>query len=111
MDAQQRKQLGTQIRNAREAAGLSQARLAEIADMAPNTVGALENGKPVQAETVGKVMAALGIEPAAEVARRQGMPSDVHLVTEVIGLWLYGMDEADRPAAVLDLMRYLGHLK
>lgn len=108
MNEEQRIAVGQQIADARRARGWSQEVLATEAGVAPNTIGSMEAGRSTRPGSLGKVMKALGIEPAAEVAYREGLPADVHLVTEVVAMWLADMPEADRPKAVLDLMRHLG---
>lgn len=109
MDAQQRADVGRQVAAARNTRGWTQKQLAAESGVAPNTVGAIEAGKNVQAGKLASVMDALGIEPLAEKMEREGLPADVHLVTEVVSLWLASTPEEDRPQAVFDLFRFLGH--
>lgn len=44
--------------------GLSVEELAERAGVNPNTVSAIRNGKSVRTDSLGKVIAALGLTPA-----------------------------------------------
>ncbi len=104
MDTHQRREVGRQIASARELRAWSQEVLAERAGIAPNTVSSLEAGNKARPGSLAKVMAALDIEPLAEMAAREGIPPDVHLVQEVIGMWMLALPEADRPRAVADLM-------
>ena len=55
---------GSNLRKLRKDANLSQSGLAEKADLAPNFVNDIENGRKwVSPESLGKLSKALGIEP------------------------------------------------
>ena len=107
MDEAQRKSIARQVASARQARGWSQAALAQAAGVAPNTVGSIEAGHPVRPGSLGKVMAALEIEPEIETAWRVGLPADVHLLVEAVALWFADVPEAERPAEMLRLWRFL----
>lgn len=107
MDAAQRARVAQQVAAARHARGWSQESLATASGVSPNTVGSIEGGNSARPGSLGKIMAALNIEPSVEVAYREGLSPDVHLVTEVVAMWLAAIDEEDRPAAVFDLMRHI----
>lgn len=107
MDQQQREQAAAQIRAERERRGWPQSELARRAHVAPNTVSAIENAKNVQPGSLGKIMEALEIEPLSEAVARSESPQDVHLVLEVLRMWLLGMPAEDRPEAVYRLLRFL----
>lgn len=111
MDKAQREQRAEQVRTERERRGLSQKALAELAGVAPNTIGAIEAAKSVQVGNMGKVMNALEIEPISESLARQEMPQDVHLVTEVVSMWMQGIPKDQRAAEVLELFRFLAQPK
>lgn len=107
MDQQQRDDVARQIKTHREARGWSPERLAEEAGLSDKTVRSLEAGNNVRPGSLGKVLAALGIEPIAEVVERRGEPADVHGMLEVLRVLLMGMPEADRPEVIADVIRYL----
>lgn len=107
MDASQRKEIGDQVRQARATAMLSQDALAEKAHVAPNTVSAIERGRSVQPGSLAKVMDALHLEPASEVAQREGYPADVHFALELIGMGLMGIPEPERLPVISELVRTL----
>lgn len=107
MDEAHRKAIGRQVATTRQARGMSQATLAVTAKVAPNTVGSIEAGENVRPGSLGKVMAALGIEPEVEAQWRSGLPADVHLLVEAVALWFADVPEAERPAEMLRLWRFL----
>ncbi len=109
MDERQRVEFGRRVRDARVARGLNQVQLAEVAGVAPNTVGSIELGRrSAQPQSVAAVMAALGMEPAHEAVVKNDLPKDVELVSQVVTMWLMGVPEGERrAAAVLDLVRFL----
>jgi len=56
-----KKHLGLNIKNYRINSGISQAKLAEMADMATNYLGLIENGKKFpSSEMIGRIASALG---------------------------------------------------
>ena len=95
------------VKSARRQQGWSQERLAEEARVAPNTVGALERGATIRDNNRARILRALDLVPADETWR-DGLPPDVLLVVEVVGMWLAELPEAERPAAAYRLMRHLG---
>jgi len=109
MDQQQRDAIAAQIRTNREMRGWSPEKLAEVAGLSDKTVRSMESGNNVRPGSLAKALAALDIEPAAEVAERRTEPADVHIVMEVMKIWLTRMPEDGRPQAVYDLMQYLMH--
>lgn len=108
MDAAERKIVGQQIASERQARGMSQATLAERANVAPNTVGSIEAGENVRPTSLGKVMAALGIEPRSEADWRAGLPPDIHLAIEVIARLLLATPEEERADVMFRLLRAVG---
>jgi transcriptional regulator with XRE-family HTH domain len=67
------KKFGSTVRELRTAAGLTQMRLAEKADLALNYVGEIERGeKLVSVETVVRLARALGLT-GAELLKRSGL--------------------------------------
>lgn len=73
------KRIGRSLRDARRAAGLTQADVARAAEVSREAVSVLENGRrSIRVETLNAVLSALGYElafvPAA--SGRQGVPQD-----------------------------------
>lgn len=95
------------VRAARSAHAWSQEELARVAGVAPNTVGSIEAGRTVRPSSLAKVMDALNLAAEAEHAWRNGLPADVQMAIEVIGMALRDMPEQDRPAAVHAMLRAL----
>ena len=61
-----RELLGSNIRAYRKNSGISQEKLAEMADMATNYLGLIENGKKFpSADIIERIAAALGKDPSA----------------------------------------------
>lgn len=109
MDKAQREQRAAQIRAERERRGLSQAALAELAEVAPNTVSAIENARGVQVGSMGKVMNALQIEPISESLARMDEPQDIHLAVDLVRMWLEDVPAGEeRHREVYRLVRFLG---
>lgn len=109
MDQAQLAAFGRRVKEARRSRGMNQAQLAEAANIAVNTVSAIEQGKhAAHPSSLAAVMDALGLEPSTEVERAE-VPEDVRLVTQVVEMWLTGIPAGEeRAAAVLGLVRYLG---
>lgn len=107
MDTQQREAIARQVRSEREMRGWSPERLAKEAGLVDKTIRSLEAGNNVRPGSLAKALAALNIEPISEAAERGGEPADVHMVSEVVKMWLMGMPESERPAAVFELMKHL----
>jgi len=87
------KTVALEIRSSRKAQGLTQAQLAEHAGVGVRTVRNLEAGKTVQPGTLGLVLRALGVEPAAPV-----FPDDVAFIVNAIGLRLMAVEPRRRAA-------------
>jgi transcriptional regulator with XRE-family HTH domain len=106
MDTDQRKQLAERIIAARKERGWSQNRLAQEADVSPNTVLSIEQAKRVPQE--GKLRAilnALGIEPLAANATLDlsDVPADAQMFVRVALQRLKVMDEPTRNRVLADL--------
>jgi len=85
---------GHEVRLARKQRGWSAATLAQEAGVAPNTVSAIENGKPVRDGNMRKVLDALGIVPEQEA--REEYPEAIELVRVMVGEALLVLPEKDR---------------
>jgi len=70
-------QLGTIIRNARKAKGLSQTRLGELSGLRQASISAIESGKPsTRLDTLMSVLAALDLEFSV-TSRSKGSSDDL----------------------------------
>ncbi len=104
-EAEQQKAIGEQVRVARTRKGITQKQLAETAGVSENTVIAIEKGRNSQELKLARVMDALHMEPASEVAERAGWPPDVHAILEIVGLSLMDMPEGERSEASRRMLR------
>lgn len=108
MAIEQTRELTNQLRRERKARGWSQARLAEEAGLAPNTVSRLEAGEKVRPGSLTAALAALGIEHLSDtVVSREEMADSVRLVMEITERWITSLpvDEVDQAAR--DLTRWI----
>jgi transcriptional regulator with XRE-family HTH domain len=111
MDEEQRAELAAQVREARKARGWSQARLADEAGVAENTVMHLEQAKKnTQPGNVRKILDALEIAPLAATALNlDDVPEDVQIFLRVAVQRLRVLGEGERQAVLTDLYpRLLG---
>lgn len=79
--------IGARVRDTRKTRGLTAANLAELAGVAPNTVSAIENDKPVRPGNMKAVLDALGIADL-QAAPASAYPDDVDLVMVFVGEFL-----------------------
>lgn len=105
MDEQQRSAEGSRIKSARLARGWTQKELASAADVAPNTVGAIEKGVMTQPGKLAAVRRALDLTPLAVVQEEKGYPMDIQIVRDAIGMWMLGVEESRRPEYVSRILR------
>ena len=104
----QRARLGEQVRAARIALGYSQDQLADLAGVAPNTLGAIERGRSVQGRNLRKVVERLGLTLAADDAADNAAS---RALVERVSMWLDGMPAPERLAAVLYLTDAMGRYR
>lgn len=109
MNAEHAQMTGQRIVEAREAHGWSQAELAERTGFTDNTIRKVERGERVRPGTLRRILDEVGIEPAAEVQRREGFPADVQVVLDLVGMYLVALPEEDRAAVAYDITRMLMH--
>lgn len=108
MNERQRRDIGAQVKAAREAKGMTQAEVALKAGLgSSNTVGSIEHGREVKAGSLRKVLDALGVEPVAQTLRREGYPQDVELVLDVLGMYLMAKPADERPQVAHALVAWL----
>lgn len=96
MDAGQRRQLASQIRQQRKARGMSQEDLAEASGVSLRAVQNAELGKNTPQE--GNLLAmleVLGMAPSAE-ATRKSWPRDIQVFLDVMGAYLSTVPEDSR---------------
>lgn len=104
MDSQAQ-QIGQQVRQERKRQGLSAATLAELANVAPNTVSSIENGKPVRDGNLRKVLDALQFEPQSR--RGAPYPDSVEMVREFVTQYMLATPESERPDVADEIVRLL----
>ena len=104
MDAMQARKIGTEVRIARKSRGWTNARLAESAGIARNTVSAIENGKTVRDGNLRAVLSALDIEPTIAGS---SYSREVELLRDMVGHWLSALPDSERNDAQGDLMRFI----
>ncbi len=108
MAIEQTQELVAQIRRARKARGWSQAKLAEEAGLAPNTVMRLESGERVRPGSLTAALSALGIEHLSDAAVAPSLlPSSVQLVLEVTERWIMSLPADQVDDAARDLTRWI----
>lgn len=104
MNDEQRAELAARVREARKNRGWSQARLANEAGVAENTVLQLEKGtRQTQPDKLRSILDALGITPAETILDLAGAPDDVRIFLTVAAQRLRVMDEIDRQRVLNDL--------
>lgn len=106
MDEGQRLDVAKRVRDAREALMWTNARLAQVAGVAPNTVSAIENAREVKPSSLGKVWMALGLQPLEAAIERDPelVPQEVQLVTDALKYWLMGKEGDDRAKSLAQLL-------
>ena len=108
MAIEQTRELTNQLRRERKARGWSQARLAEEAGLAPNTVSRLEAGEKVRPGSLTAALAALGIEHLSDTpVPRQEMADSVKLVLEITEQWVRSLPADEVDQAARDLTRWI----
>lgn len=95
--------LGAQVRATRRARGLSSKRLAELAGVARNTLGRIENGEHVMPGNLRAVLDALSISPLVE---SNDYPAQIQLVGMFVQQWLSAVPEPERNHQIERLMRF-----
>ena len=99
--------VGQRVREIRKSRGLSAAKLAEAANVAPNTVSAIENGKGVRPSSLKAVLDTLDIEALAEGDDARTYPDDVELVRDLVGMYLVALPVDERPGVAFAITRFL----
>ena len=75
--AQEAKELGERVRQARRKQGMNQEELAFAANVSPRTVFAIEQGKPtVRFDMLSRVLRAVGLQLSAEPRDRVWIPRE-----------------------------------
>jgi len=100
--------IGTRIRRARKAKGLSQARLAETVQVQPETMSRYETGAiPLSLSKLFEIAAALdvGVEVLLDVPRTRRSTEEERRETEMVDLWRLLDDEGQD--AIINLLRWM----
>jgi transcriptional regulator with XRE-family HTH domain len=101
--------VGREIRTVRQSRGWNVHELAEQAGVSTTTITKVENARgEVQPGKLRQIRDALGLEPLAQVAARQGYPADVVFIQNIVGEWLMGAaSPQDRDRRALRLTRLI----
>jgi DNA-binding XRE family transcriptional regulator len=104
MDEAEALRIGAEVRQARQDEDWTHDQLAEFAQVAPDTVAAIEAGRSTPSGTLRAVFDALGIDPTSEGA---SYSRDIALLQEMIAQWLLVLPEAERHDAQDQLRRFI----
>jgi transcriptional regulator with XRE-family HTH domain len=95
MDAEQRRQVASQIRQARKQQRYTQKQLAEKADVSLRMITDLETGQRLpQDGTLSRIIDALDMPRPDDI--RETWPPEVRVFLDMIGAWLSARPEAER---------------
>lgn len=108
MGIEQTLELVSQLRRSMRQRGWSQARLAEEAGLAENTVSRLMRGEKVRPGSLTAALAALGIEHLSDTpVAREEMADSVKLVMEITERWITALPPSEVDQAARDLTRWI----
>ena len=108
MGIEQTLELVSQLRRNMRQRGWSQARLAEEAGLAENTVSRLMRGDKVRPGSLTAALAALGIEHLSDTpVAREEMADSVKLVMEITERWITALPPDEVDQAARDLTRWI----
>lgn len=82
---------------------------AKAAGISETTMGRVRHAQSVAPGTIGKVCAALDIEPLAEAQANEGYSDDIELVRDLVGMYLRDFDGETRLLKIRDLIKYMGN--
>ena len=104
MDAEQRKQLGRRIAAARKERGWSQAKLAEEAGQAENTISSMESGaRNTQDAKLRAVLDVLNLTTRSEgIIQVEGLQEDARVYLTVAAKRLHAMEDDNQRARKLN---------
>lgn len=94
MTPQERARFGARVRQARKEADRTQVEVAKAAGIAPNTLSAIEAGKPAWDANLRAAAAALNLE-----LDHLTFPPDVEAVRDMVGEWLVRIPVEHRSVA------------
>lgn len=110
---QRNEELGAIVREARKAAGMTQADLAKKVGVSDRTIGAFENGvRMLHAGNLRAVFRVLELDPDHPGGHdgdsiRARMPAEVRVLLDIMGGWLSALSEPDRERHIQRLTAYI----